>query len=340
MKPAEQTPTIDDVARQAGVSTATVSRCLNEPDRVLERTRSKVRDVIDQLGYAPNFGAQALASNRTNAVGAVIPTMDNAIFARGLQAFQETLSGAGVTLLVSSSDYRADKEFEQIRVLVGRGVDGLLLIGRARPAKTYEFLRQRKTPFVLAWGTDPGSDNVFAGFDNRSAARAITDKVLAFGHNHIAMIGAKRQGNDRASDRFDGVLDGITAAGFDPERLEFVESAYTLDAGADAFARLMRRSPHPTAVICGNDVLAAGALGEATRLGVSVPKSVSIVGFDDIDLARATSPQITTVHVPHRRMGIAAAELLLSMRKGKQDLQSVTFDTEIVLRQSLGPAPV
>ncbi len=339
MKNASQTPTIDDVARLAGVSTATVSRCLNEPEKVLEATRLKVREVVNELGYAPNFGAQALATNRTNIVGAIIPTMDNAIFARGLQAFQETLATDGVTLLVSSSNYKPASELEQIRVLAGRGVDGLLLIGRERPPKTYSFLRERGIPFVLAWSIDRQSGNTHVGFDNQAAASNITEKVLEFGHRRIAMISAEREGNDRAADRVAGAFQCLAAAGIAASDIDLVECAYTLDAGASAFSQLMGASKRPTAIICGNDVLAAGALGEALRRGIDVPGEVSIVGFDDIDLARATAPQLTTVHVPHRRMGSAAAKLLLAMRKGAAKPRSIVFDTELVMRGSLDRPP-
>ena len=131
-------PTLDDVARAAGVSTATVSRCLNAPDRVIATTRERVMQAVEALGYTPDFGGRALASRRTNTVGAIIPTMDNAIFARGLQSFQEALSRFGKTLLVASSGYSPAREREQMEVMASRGVDGLLLIGSARPEASIE----------------------------------------------------------------------------------------------------------------------------------------------------------------------------------------------------------
>ena len=123
------TPTLHDVAFAANVSTATVSRCLNFPNKVSAATRQKVSAAISELGYLPNFGAKVMATNRTNTIGAIIPTMENAIFARGLQAFQEELLLHGFTLLVASTSYRPEIEQEQIRALVARGADALLLIG-------------------------------------------------------------------------------------------------------------------------------------------------------------------------------------------------------------------
>lgn len=332
-------PTLADVARLAGVSTATVSRCLNEPEKVASETRQRVVRSIEELGYTPNFGGKALASRQINTVGAVIPTMDNAIFARGLQAFQEELSSNGLTLLVASSGYDPIREFAQIRALVGRGADGLLLIGRQRPKSSYDFLSRRRIPFVIAWAYRKTRTMSHAGFDNRRAAMQMTERVIAAGHRHIAVIAGVTKGNDRASDRLQGVRDTLNARGLDATTMPVIETHYSLKKGAHALAELMRISPRPTAVICGNDVLAAGAVIQAKKLGLRVPDNVSITGFDNIELASVSEPKLTTVHVPHRRMGKAAAQLLLGMRQEPSKIQSCEFATEIVERDSLGPPP-
>lgn len=339
-------PTLDDVARRARVSTATVSRSLNEPDRVRKETLDRVRDAVDALGYTPHFGGQALASNRTNTIGAVIPTMANAIFARGIQSLEEALGDAGVTLLVASSNYDPDREAAQVRALLGRGVDGLLLIGAARPETTYELLRKRDARVVLAWTAGAGATTgpagradgpVCVGFDNRASARAMADCVLDMGHRDVAMISGLTEWNDRADDRVVGLREALAARGLAlaPERL--IEAAYSLDAGDDAFRALWARGERPTVVMCGNDVLAAGALRAARRLSLDVPGEVSITGFDDIDLAEAVEPGLTTVHVPHRRMGRSAAAALLALRAGEDPDDAPPLETSIVLRGSLGP---
>ena len=332
-------PTLLDVARRAGVSTATVSRCLNELDRVIEETRQRVERAVDELGYTPHFGGRALASNKTNTIGAVIPTMDNAIFAKGLQAFQETLSEAGVTLLVASSFYDPMCEAEQLRTLISRGADGLLLIGVARPEKTYSFLQSRNIPYVIAWNHHSDGSCCFSGFDNEGAASLMAEKVLEHGHRNIAMISGITKYNDRATDRVAGVRKTLERHGLSGKAMPVIEAAYTLEDGARAFGELMQRSPRPTAVICGNDVLAVGAIVKSKELGLNVPQDVSITGFDDIELAEVVEPRVTTIHVPHKRMGHAAAQLLLDLREGKSDCQSVEFETHIIMRESLGRLP-
>ena len=330
-------PTLHDVARHAGVSTATVSRALNEPDKVTEKTRKNVLRAVEQLGYTPHFGGRALVSNRSNTMGAVIPTMANAIFARGIQAFQETLAGAGVTLLVASSSYDPGRELDQIRALVSRGTDGLMLIGAQRPAETYAMLSQRHIPYVLAWSYRAEAGRCFVGFDNRVAAAAIARKVLARGHRRIGMIAGITAGNDRAHDRVEGVRAAIRAAQFSGPDMPVVEADYSLEGGGQALHKLLAQDPSITAVLCGNDVLAVGAIQHAKAQGLGVPGDISVTGFDDIELASVVEPGLTTVHVPHTRMGEAAANALLSMRDGNHNVGAVKLETHVVMRASLGP---
>lgn len=339
MEKSRSAPTLDDVAREAGVSTATVSRCLNTPDRVVEKTRARVKDAIEKLGYTPNFAARVMAANRTFTIGAIIPTMDNAIFARGLQAFQDALRERGYTLLVSSSAYKPEIEEEQIRTLVARGADGLLLIGHARDDSIYTYLDRQKIPSLVAWSYLPEGRQPSVGFSNSDAMYDLTQQVLDAGHKHIAMISGVTSGNDRALFRVKGVKDALLANGRDAEAMPVLETAYEISKGAAAFRDLMSLEPRPTAVLCGNDVLAAGALGEAQRMGISVPESVSITGFDDIELAEITSPPLTTVHVPHREMGRKAAIELIAMVEGKSAGQSECINTSITHRKSLTRPP-
>ncbi|MEO0679615.1 MAG: substrate-binding domain-containing protein [Pseudomonadota bacterium] len=332
-------PTLADVACLAQVSTATVSRVLNAPDRVREETRRRVQEAVAQLGYTPNFGARALASNRTRTVGAVIPTMENAIFARGLQALQEELARADVTLLVATSNYDPAREEAQIRTLLGRGVEGLVLIGEEREAHVYDLIRQRGIPAVLVWTWRADCPWPCVGFDNRASARSIAERALALGHRRIAMIAGVTAGNDRARQRVEGVREALEAAGLRLDGDLLVEAEYSLAAGRDAALGLLARRPRPTALVCGNDVLAAGAVAAAREAGLDVPGDVSVSGFDDIDLAKVVYPPIATVHVPHRRMGLSAARLLLALDAGERRPESRRFDTEIVEGGSLGPAP-
>jgi LacI family transcriptional regulator len=331
-------PTLEDVARRAMVSTATVSRCLNDPKKVQEKTRARVLAAVEELGYAPHFGAKAMASRRTYTIGAVVPTMENAIFARGLQAFQEVLYSLGYHLLVSSSSYSPKIEAAQVRALVARGADGLLLIGQDRDADTIDFLTARNLPVVAAWTHEAAGNVPSVGFDNRASMRLMAEHVIGLGHRRIAVLTAPVAGNDRARARLFGVRDACLDAGIDESDLQVVETEYAIESGARAFRGLMQSDRPATAVICGNDVLAAGAIVAARDMGLRVPDDISVTGFDDIELASVVTPALTTVHVPHKDMGQAAAHRLINAVEGRDGPTATPLDTHLVLRGSLsGP---
>ncbi|MCP4317452.1 MAG: substrate-binding domain-containing protein [Hyphomicrobiales bacterium] len=329
-----QLPTLEDVARQAQVSTATVSRCLSRPETVKDTTRERVMQIVSELGYTPNFGAQAMVARRTNTIGAVIPTMDNAIFAKGLQAFQEEISKQGANLLVASSSYRKDLEEKQIRSLIARGVDGLLLIGDDRDEEIYAYLEKRQIPFVLAWNYREASSRTYVGFNNFQASYDMAKLVVEYGHTHIAMIAGITEGNDRALDRLAGAGEALIDSGLPRDNFTVTESKYDFDAAGNAFEKISGLGRPPTAIICGNDVLAVGAILRAKTLGIRVPQDISITGFDDIEISTIVEPGVTTVHVPHRRMGTSAASVLFKALQ-EQKTRSRKFETHIVKRQSL-----
>lgn len=333
-------PTLEDVARVAGVSTATVSRSLNTPERVEESTRTRVMNVVEQLGYTPNFAARVMAAKRSFTIGAIIPTMENAIFARGIQAFQEELYRRGYVLLVSCFLYEPDIEKDQIRTLVARGADGLLLIGHHRDEGIYEYLENQKVPSLVSWIYDEDAQRPSVGFENRKSMAALTREVIKMGHRNICAIMGVSQDNDRVQHRIAGIKDIFVEYGLDPDGLKIVETTHEVERGGDAFESLMSMSERPTAVICGNDVLAVGAIRRARKLGIAVPEDVSITGFDDIELARIVDPPLTTVHVPHREMGRKAACELVKMIENKHVGDSIHLETNLQIRESLGPPKV
>lgn len=331
-------PTLQDVAIFASVSTATVSRALNDPDKVGKAARDRITLAITTLGYTPNFGARALATNQTNTVGAIIPTLSNAMFASGVQAFQEVLAEAGVTLLIATSSYDPHNELRQIKSLVSQGASGLLLIGNDRLDETRSYLATRRTPHVISWCYHDDASQFCVGFDNYAAAYDATKRVLAHGHNRIGIITGDCTTNDRARERRDGTVAAVAAI---PEAqiIQVIQAPYRIDAGRQAGDALLKLSAPPTAIICGNDVLAAGAMVAARNLKLTIPEDVSIVGFDDIGLASVVTPAMTTVRVPQIEMGRAAAALLLDLVAGKPNLEGMLLSTQFIARGSLGPAP-
>jgi len=332
-------PTIADVARAAGVSTATVSRVLNGADGVREALNSRVQSAAARLGYVPHAGARALKLRRSGTIGAVFPTVDNAIFAKAVDALQRRFGEAGYQLLIATNDYDPQTEERQAINLLSRGADGLVLCGCGQRPALLQRLRERGVPavHVMSWPVGPGLVGV--GFDNARAMGQAVRYLLDLGHRRIAMLAGITRDNDRAAARVLGVRQAMKSAGLPlpPERL--VERRYGIAAARDGLRQLLGADPPPTAVICGNDVLAFGALLEAQRLGLAVPKQLSIVGFDDLELASHLNPALTTVRVPAEELWQCAADRVIAALRGEEVPRQTEIEVSLVLRGSTGPAP-
>lgn len=330
-------PRLADVARRAGVSTATVSRVLNTPSAVTPPLRASVLAAVETLGYVPHGPARALATQRSETIGAVIPTVDNAIFAHGIQALQERLFEEGFTLLLASSDYDPDREYRQVQSLIERGIDGLMLVGEDHVSEIYELLELKHVPYVNTWMYRAGSPHPCIGFDNRSAAFRIGSYLLDIGHREIAMVAGITNGNDRARDRVAGVQAALAGRGlnFAPGRLS--HCPYEIADGRRAASALLDSSDPPTAIICGNDVLALGVMFECRARGVGVPGKVSITGFDDLDLAGHVDPPLTTMRVPSAEMGRRAAEYLLARLDGTPTPDKTELEASLIIRRTTAP---
>ena len=337
--PGKSSARLDDVARSAGVSLSTASRALSEPDLVHPETREKVQRAVALLGYVPHGAARALASRRSRTLGAVVPTLDNPIFANSTQALQRTLSAAGYTLLLASHEYDAATELAVTRALIERGVDGLVLVGSDHSPELAGFLAQSGVPFELTWTLDAGGHHHCTGFSNRLASIRMAQHLLDLGHTQIAVLSGHTAHNDRARERVAGVREALAARGIPLPGSRVVETAFSVARGRTALRALLDADPGLTAVICGNDILALGALLECSARGLAVPGDFSVTGFDDIELAAEVSPSLTTVRIPTAQIGARAGERLLARLAGKRVAKSEEVPVELVLRESTGPAP-
>ena len=326
--------TIEEVARLAGVSTATVSRVLSRPEVVRNQTREQVMAAIAKLDYQPDAAARALASGRTHTVGCVIPTLDHAIFARSTQAMQTTLAQAGYQLLVASHEYDPVTEFELVRALQQRGVDALVLVGTDHAPRLWKALSAWRKPTLLTWSCDPRLPSL--GFDNEGAAQMATSHLLELGHRYIGVISGFTAHNDRAHSRIAGVRKSLTQAGLSLPANFVTEQAFNLEGGRLGLRQLMRLRRKPTAIFCGNDLLAVGAMLEAERMGLNVPVDLSICGIDNLEISEAINPGLTTVSLPTQDLGRIAAQYMLSAISGEIIAAKSLLPFELVVRGSTG----
>ncbi|MGB1309741.1 MAG: LacI family DNA-binding transcriptional regulator [Leucothrix sp.] len=328
-------PTLQDVANASGVSTATVSRCLNQPDKVSPDLQKKIRQVIEKLGYMPDGAARALASRRTNTIGAVVPTIDNAIFSKAIQYLQQGVAKAGYTLLLAQSSYSMDEELLEVQALITRGIDGLVLVGEDHHPAVYAAIRQQDIPHVNLWTYNPQSTFSCIGLNNDAAGRQIAKHLADLGHEKIGIITGILLNNDRAIQRYNGVLDYFKEKGIQIPEDCSEECRYSAEQGRQAIHKLMKRYPDTTAIICGNDILAIGALSGARELGLSVPERLSITGFDNMEIVSAIKPALTTMNSPSRRMGSRAANYIIEqISTNTRTVERIELTTDLVIRET------
>jgi LacI family transcriptional regulator len=329
---------LDDVARVAGVSLATASRALSAPNLLKPATLARVLDAARLLGYMPHGAARALASRRTHTIGAVIPTLDNAIFANSTQALQRELGAHDYQLLLGSHEYDSAREVQVTRALLERGVDGLVLVGTDHSPELYRLLAGFGSPYVLTWSLDESGHHDCVGFNNREVGSRVAQYLYNLGHREFAMISGFTAHNDRARDRIIGVRETLLARGIALPPRRIVETSFSVQSGREALHAMLRSEAAPTAVICGNDILAQGALIEAHALGIDVPRTLSITGVDDMELSAHLPPGLTTVRIPTAEIGRRAAQHILARLNGEKVETRIELAVELVVRGSTAPA--
>ena len=331
--------TIEEVAAAAGVSIATVSRALNAPHLVSEALRERVAWAVSRLGYLASGPARALATRRSQSLCAIVPTLTNTIFADAIEAFQRRIEAEGYILLLASSDYDAEKEIRKVRIMLERGIDGLMLVGVTHGPPLYRLLEGTGVPFVQTWAPPSASRHPTIGYDNAALARLVVDHLVGLGHREFGIVTGLTRHNDRVAARVKGIHQALAAHGLSVPPGRVVHSPYSVSDGRAALRTLRDRGTLPTALIANNDILAYGLLFEAQALGIAVPGQLSIVGAGDLDLAAHLSPPLTTIRSPKTQIGTLAAEHLLARIAGIEPAAPVELAVELVPRGTTGPPP-
>ena len=340
MKKLTKSITINHVAKAAGVSTATISRALNQPEAVRPALRERIDKTIKRLGYIPNASARSLMLRRSGTIGMIVPTLDNAIFAQGLAAFQDQLLESHYQLLVASSNYDPNIEANQINNLLVRGVEGIAVFGISQQLEILQLLQNRGVPYIHIGALKAPISGFCSGFDNQQAIQLGVQHLLDLGHTKFGMIAGITANNDRARDRVKGSVSLLKKNNLSLPANLIIECPYTIEAARDALKQLLDTEPKLTAIICGNDVLALGALLEASKQGIAVPKKLSIMGFDDLELSRHLMPSLTSMHVNANSMWREAAKHLVAQINGDNALpQEIKTPVNLVVRESTGKSP-
>lgn len=330
--------TIREIAREAGVSTATVSRVFNTPERVREDTRQRVLAVIDEHHFVSDRMAGGLASRKSRLLGLVIPTIANSIYAQSTQSIQQSAQEAGYTVLIGISEFSADREARLIHEFIERRVEGLVLTGIDRDARVYDKITHNGLPFVITWRLARSRGLPSVSFDNTVAAAKVVDYLVSLGHRRIGLICGRGQVNDRARSRRESFETRMAEHGLESDPALVFERDYEFVEARTAMHQALCNQDPPTAVFCASDVLAVGALYECQQAGVDVPGDISIVGFDDMPIAEYMNPQLTTIRVPAVEMGRRAIQELLKAIGGEDIGLGIELPTDLVIRGSTAVA--
>ena len=325
---------MSDVARQAGVSTMTVSRVLNQPDTVAPRTRERILEAIGAQGYVPNDVAGSLRARRGRGVVCIVPHIANSVFSDTLQGLNDALRPAGMHVMLGTSGCASSEEARVLEEFVRLRPEAVVLWGTRRHTKSRALLRRLGVPVIEVFDLVPDPFDQVIGFSNELAMRDIVSALLARGRKRIAFVGSSNERDVSSAQRADGWRMALRSAGLDAQGLMF-ESDVSTAGGEQVLHSIIDSGISCDAVCCSSDLVAVGILIECRRMGIAVPARIAVAGFGDYALAQAFDPPLSTVRLPRYAIGKVAGEQVLQ-RMGGQPAKDRVVDLgyEVVLRAS------
>ena len=328
---------LEQVARRAKVSTATVSRVLNNASVVKTSTRARVMKAIEELKYHPNLHARNLAGGKSRTLGVIVSNMENPFFFDIYKTVESDAHAAGYEVVVANTDYSSEQLVSSIRLMIGRRVAGLAAIVSEMEPALMDELTDSSIPVVFYDVGAPRQNITNIRVNYRRGIEKIVDYLYSLGHRKLGFVG-HHSTLGPISDRVKPLMDA--AARYPDLTVRTAAGEDTLDGGRLAARSLLENGERPTAIVCVNDIMAVGALRELRERGLRVPQDVSVTGFDNVKLSEFCYPALTTVHIPRERIGKLACESLLAKSGGNTSDHEMVIDPEFVLRESTGKARV
>ncbi|WP_424981432.1 LacI family DNA-binding transcriptional regulator [Maritalea sp. S77] len=335
-----KSPKIQDVATVAGVSTATVSRALSNPDLVSEKTRELVLDAVKRTGYRVNRAAKNLRKRQSDAILALLPDLGNPFFSQILSGIESVFTTSDLSLLVS--DTKGIREDNLLDYFMDMRADGMIILDGAIPRDVLTQMQNsafgNRIIFACEWKPEFEFPSVRS--DNFGGAVQAVEHLHSLGHRKIGHISGPRN-NVLTKERLRGVESAMEQLGLSINRDFFIDGgAFSLDAGAQAARSFMEMTERPTAITCGSDLIAMGFISETSRRGLKVPDDISVVGFDDIEIAGSFIPSLTTIRQNRTQIGVLAASYLLDQLANRLPPQTTPVqqvDVKLIPRQSTAP---
>ena len=331
--------TIKDVAREAGVSVATVSRVFNESGPVSEETRRRIREVAARLQYAPHAGARSLITSKTSTIGVLLPDLYGEFFSEVIRGMDQVAQRRGYHLLVSGSHDAKDEIQAALAAMHGR-VDGVIAMSPHLDPPALMANLPPTVPVVLLNCPVDGQDYDALTIENRPGAYAMVRHLAELGHRRVAIIRGA-DGNYDAGERIAGYRDAVRDLRLEQRAEWEVPGDFTEAAGYRAITSLLALNDRPTAIFAANDAMAIGALSALREAGLRVPDDMAVAGFDDIPLARYMSPPLSSVHVAIAELGARSVETLVHAidSKNAHTRAHQRLPTTLVIRRSCGAQP-
>lgn len=308
-------PTLQDIASHLGITKMTVSRYLRNPAAVAKTTGDKIAAALESFGYIPNRAPEILSNAKSKAIGVLLPSLTNHVFADVLKGIEQVTDGAGYQTMLGHYGYSVKKEEERIESLLSYNVDGLILSENFHSMRTLRMIETAQIPVVEIMDSSRAGIGQVVGFDNVAAAQAMVETMIARGHQNVVYFTARM--DKRTQLKMQGYEQAMKKYSLEPYSLITEEpSSFTL--GAKQLQLILEKRPQTNGIFCTNDDLAIGALFECQRLNIAVPAQMAIAGFHGHDVGFSVTPQLATVITPRLEIGKTAANLLLSQLNGEK----------------------
>ena len=318
----QKRPTLQDIADHLGMTKMTVSRYLRNPDSVAKDTQQRIAAAIEQFGYIPNRAPEILSNAKSKAIGVLLPSLTNHVFADVLKGIEQVADIAGYQTMFAHYGYSVKKEEERIESLLSYNVDGLILPENSHSFRTLKMIEIANIPVIEIMDSSQAGIQQVIGFDNVAAAQAMVETMIQRGYKNIVYFTARM--DKRTQLKMQGYEQAMKKYGLEPYSL-ITETASSFTLGGKQLRKILEERPETNGIFCTNDDLAIGALFECQRLGIAVPQQIAIAGFHGHDVGFSVTPQLATVMTPRLEIGKLAAQELLT-RLNNEPLKEKIID--------------
>lgn len=315
-------PTISDVARKAGVGAITVSRALREPERVSQDLRRQIQAAVDELGYVPDPNARALASARAEVFGVLVPSLTNNVFAEVVRGIYDSLSDSPFRIQLGNTHYSGLEEERLLQLFGSQRPAALIVAGIDQTPSSRRLLENAGCPVVQVMEIGPDPVDMMVGFSHLDGGRTATEHLIEMGYRRVGFIGARM--DPRSQRRLAGYRIAMEKAGlFDPRLITTTPVPSSVSLGRELFRDALAKMPTLDGVFCNNDDIALGVLFECHRAAIDVPKTIGIVGFNDLDMMQVAFPSVTSIRTHRYEIGRRAVAMALAAIGGDRPEQRV-----------------